>query len=46
MHLETTLEATAVRQDLADLAHRLIGASPRMAMAREGKSSGRWHELG
>ena len=34
MHLETRLEATGAPQGLHDLANQLIGASPRMGMAR------------
>ena len=34
MHLETRLETTAAPQGLPDLANQLIGASPRMGMAR------------
>ncbi len=34
MHLETRLETTAAPQGLHDLANQLIGASPRMGMAR------------
>ncbi len=34
MHLETRLETTAAPQGLTDLANQLIGASPRMGMAR------------
>jgi len=34
MHLETTLETSAARHDLKALANQLIGASPRMRIAR------------
>ena len=34
MHLETRLETTAAPHGLPDLALQLIGASPRMGMAR------------